>query len=149
MPIGESDDQVAVPSKGGGGAGIDKALPGIETSGDELLGNYSCKVDAKKLQLGPFKAPPFGCKIQKSGDGSLKVASSSEGTGSMTGTVKDSTAVGFFIVGKYEVAGNTLAIKARMKRQGVEDKFVGRGRGRFNDDKSNQINYKLTMTKKK
>ena len=148
MPIDEGGNEVAEPSKGGGkGGSIDKPLPGEETGGDELLGNYTCQVDSKKLQLGPFKTPPFGCKIFKAGDGKLKVASSAEGAGSIKGSVTDSTAAGFFINGKYEVAGNNLKIRARMKRKD-EKKYVGRGRGRFNDDKANQINYKLTMTKK-
>ena len=131
----------------GAGSGIDKKLPGSETSGDELIGNYSCAVDSKQLSIGPFKAPPFGCKIYRTGDGSLKISSSSEGAGSFKGNVTDQTAAGFFVTGKYEIAGNTLVIKARMALAGA-GKYSGKGRGRFNDDKSTQINYKLTMTRK-
>ncbi len=148
VPVGEgSNTGVAAPSAGSGGgkASIDKALPGAKTSGDELLGNYSCAIDAKQLKLGPFKAPPVGCKIFKAGD-TLKVASTAEGAGSIKGTVQDPSESGFFITGQYEVAGNALTIKARMT--GTGDKYVGKGRGRFNDDKTTQINYTLTMTKK-
>lgn len=148
VPVAEGNNTgVTAPSTGGGGGkvSIDKALPGAKTSGDELLGNYSCAVDAKQLKLGPFKAPPFGCRIFKAGD-DLKVASTAEGAGSIKGTVQDPSEGGFFITGKYEVAGNALAIKARMKKKG--DTYAGSGRGRFNDDKSTQMNYTLTMTKK-
>lgn len=126
---------------------IDKPLPGTATDGNELIGNYSCAVISKKLSIGPFKAPPFGCKIYRAQNGALKIASSSEGAGSMKGNITDNTQAGFFIQGKYELSGNTLVIKARMKLAGV-GKYSGNGRGRFNDDKSNQINYKLTLTRK-
>jgi hypothetical protein len=146
VPIGEPTTEVAQPTPKKGGGSIDAPLPGKKTEGDELVGNYQCNLDSKKLKLGPFKAPPFGCKIFKAGDGSLKVASTSEGAGSMKGNVKDQTVAGFFIVGSYTIAGNKLDIKARMKLKGA-GKYVGSGRGRFNDDKSEQIGYTLTMTR--
>jgi hypothetical protein len=134
---------------GGGGVGnIDKPLPGKETPGDELIGAYTCSMDSKKLTIGPFKAPPFGCRIYRSqSDNSLKIGSSSEGAGSLKGDVTDQTAAGFFVNAKYELSGNKLAVKAKMKLSGV-GKYAGSGRGRFNDDKSNEIDYKLTMTRK-
>ncbi len=150
IPVDDTPPAVApitAPKSTGAGAGIDKAIPGKETSGDELIGNYACAVDSKQLSLGPFKVPPFGCKIFRSGDGSLKIASSAEGAGSFKGSVANQTAAGFFVNARYEVAGNSLVIKARMTTAGA-GKYAGRGRGRFNDDKSNQINYKLTMTRK-
>ncbi len=144
IPVDEPTESEPTPRKGR--AGIDAPLPGQKTPGDELIGNYQCKLDAKQLKIGPFKAPPFGCKIYKAGDGSLKVSSTSDGAGSMKGNIKDSTAVGFFITGNYTIAGNKMAIKARMKLKGA-GKYVGRGRGRFNDDKSEQFGYTLTMTR--
>ena len=152
MPVGDTVDSPSdssSSSKGstGGKANIDKPLPGQATSGDELLGAYSCRIDSKQLQIGPIKLPPFGCKIFKAGDGSLKVGSTSDGAGSIKGDVKDQTAAGFFITGKFEMSGNNLAIKARMQTKGV-GKYVGSGRSRLNDDKSAQISYTLTMTRK-
>ncbi len=128
------------------GGSIDAPLPGKGTSGDELIGNYSCAINSKQLSIGPIKPPPFGCKIFRSQSGELKVSSSSEGAGSMKGNVSDQTEAGFFINGKYEVSGNSLAIKARLKVAGA-GKYSGKGRGRLNNDKSNQIDYKLTMTR--
>jgi hypothetical protein len=144
------DAPAATPStakKGSGSGSIDKPLSGNATSGDELIGNYSCAIDSKQLSIGPFKAPPFGCKIYRSQDGALKVSSSSEGAGSMKGDIKDQTVTGFFVNGKYDLSGNAMAIKAKMKLSGA-GKYTGSGRSRFNDDKSNQIDYKLTMTRK-
>jgi len=138
----------ATPKKGtSSGGGIDAKLPGKGTSGDELIGNYSCAINSKKLSIGPIKPPPFGCKIFRSQSGDLKISSSSDGAGSMKGSVNDQTEAGFFVNGKYEMAGNSLAIKARMKLAGA-GKYSGKGRGRFNDDKSSQIDYTLTMTRR-
>jgi hypothetical protein len=135
--------------KGTGVGNIDKALPGPKTPGDELIGPYTCAIDSKKLTIGPFKAPPFGCRIYRSqSDDSLKIGSSSEGAGSLKGDVTDQTAVGFFVNAKYDLSGNKMAIKAKMKLSGA-DQYVGKGRGRFNDDKKEEIEYKLTMTRKK
>lgn len=135
------------PKKGtSSGGSVDAPLPGKGTSGDELLGNYSCSIESKQLSIGPIKPPPFGCKITRSQSGELKMASSSEGAGSMKGTVTDPKEGGFFVSGKYEMSGNTLAIKSRMKLVSP-GKYKGSGRGVFNDDKSNKIDYKLTMTR--
>jgi hypothetical protein len=149
-PVGDTVETPAPSSSGkkiGSGGNIDKPLPGTATSGDELIGAYTCRIDSKKLQIGPIKMPPFGCKIFKAGDGSLKVASTAEGAGSLKGNVKDHTAAGFFVTGKFEFGGNSMAIKAKMKLKGV-GKYEGNGRGRLNDDKAAQISYKLTMTRK-
>jgi hypothetical protein len=147
VPVGDApatEESEPTPRKGDS---IDTPLKGPATPGDELVGNYSCDIDSKKLSIGPFKTPPFWCKIFKAGDGSLKLASTSEGAGSMKGDIKDSTAEGFFVIGKYLMAGNSLAIKVKMKLKGP-GKYSGKGRGRFNDDKTNAIDYILTMTKK-
>ena len=149
IPISD-EPAVAAPApkkSTGSGSSIDKKLPGSETSGDELIGNYSCDVNSKQLSIGPFKTPPFGCKIYRAGDGSLKVASSAEGAGSFKGNVNNQTAAGFFINGKYEIAGNALTIKSRLTTSGV-GKYSGKGEGKFNDDKSNKIKYTISMTRK-
>ncbi len=125
---------------------IDKPLPGKETSGEELIGNYMCAIDSKQLQLGPFKAPPFGCKITPTGDGGLRLSSTSDSSGSIKGTIQNQTDAGFFVNANYEMAGNALKIKARMTVAGP-GKYSGSGQSTINDDKSTKISYKLTMTK--
>lgn len=149
IPVGDIDNTPAPSVSTGkkvGSGGIDKKLPGPATSGDELVGGYTCQINSKKLQIGPIKLPSFGCRIYKASDGSLKVGSTSQGAGSLKGNVQDQTAVGFFIAGKYEMGGNSLSIKAKMKLSGAT-KYVGNGRGRLNNDKSTQIKYTLTMTR--
>jgi hypothetical protein len=134
--------------KGSGVGNIDKALPGAKTPGDELIGSYTCAMDSKQLSIGPFKAPPFGCRIYRAqSDDSLKIGSTSEGAGSLKGDVTDQTITGFFVNAKYELSGNKMAVKAKMKASDGGKKYVGKGRGRFNDDKSSDIDYKLTMTR--
>ncbi len=151
VPVGDTPpvEQPKSGGKSGGGVGsIDKPLTGPKTEGDELIGAYSCAVDSKQLSIGPFKAPPFGCRIYRSqSDNSLKIGSTSEGAGSMKGDVTDQTATGFFVNAKYELSGNTMAIKAKMKLSGA-GKYAGKGRSRFNDDKTSDIDYKFTMTRK-
>ena len=149
IPVGDIDETpapAASTAKKKLGGGIDKPLPGPATSGDELVGGYTCQINSKKLQIGPIKLPPFGCRIYKSSDGTLRIGSTSQGAGSLKGTVQDQTAVGFFISGKYEMSGNSLQIKAKMKLSGATQ-YVGNGRGRLNNDKKTQITYKLTMTR--
>lgn len=154
VPIGETVAETSSGSSGSGSSGgkesIDKPLPGKTTTGDELVGNYSCNVDAKGLPLGPFKLPAFGCRIYKSSDdGSLKVGPTAQSAASMNGSISDSTAAGFFIVGQYTFPGNKLGIKARMKlKPGGKVQYSGNGRGRLNDDKKTSINYSLVMTRK-
>ena len=123
--------------------GIDKPLPGKETSGDELVGNYTCTIKTGDLPLG-ISPPPSGCKIYKAGDGSLKMGSNGNG---ITGDVTSPKASGFFIIGKYQLPGNKFNIKARMSRKGVGN-FSGKGRGVLNGNKAKAIKYTLTMKKK-
>jgi hypothetical protein len=152
IPISEAteEDDLANKPKGKGGkfGGIDKALPGLETPGDELVGNYSCRVDGKGLSLGPLKLPEFGCRIYRADDGTLRLGPTSRSATSIAGKVTDTKATGFFILGTFKFPGNKMDIKARMKRKGVSNEFSGRGRGRLNDDKQNQIKYNLIMKKK-
>jgi hypothetical protein len=151
IPISDvQEEETAETPKGKGGkfAGIDKALPGPETPGDELVGNYSCSLDGKGLSLGPLKLPAFGCRIYRADDGTLRLGPTSRSATSLSGKITDTKATGFFISGTYNFPGNKMDVKARMKRQGTSNNFSGRGRGRLNEDKANQITYTLTMTRK-
>ncbi len=131
-----------------GGGGIDRRIPGPATEGDEHIGAYSCQVTSKKLSLGPLKLPSFGCRIFRANDGTLKIGSSSSNTASMRGSIKDSTPLGFFVVGSFNFPGNKLAIKTRMVRRAGAKVYKGKGRGRLNNNKANVIQYNLTMTRK-
>ena len=128
---------------------VDKPLPGPTTSGEELLGNYTCRLDSGELKIGPLKLPGFGCRIYKAGDGSLKVGSTAQGAASISGNLTNPTAAGFFIQGGYQLPGNKISLKARMVRSaGPKVQFKGNGRGTVNDDKSHKIEYSLTMVKR-
>lgn len=128
---------------------VDKPLPGETVSGDDLLGNYSCRLDSAELKLGPLKLPEFGCRIFKAQDGSLKVGSTASGATSINGDVTSPTEGGFFIEGGYQLPGNKISLKTRMIKSGGEKaQFTGNGRGTLNDDKSHKIKYSLTMVKK-
>ncbi|MCP4606895.1 MAG: hypothetical protein GY847_41365 [Proteobacteria bacterium] len=129
--------------------GVDKALPGEKTEGDELIGNYSCKLDSKDLPLGPFKLPALGCRIFKADDGSLKLGPTSPGIASIRGKIESPTQGGFFVTGGYKFPGNKLGIKVRMQRKpGAKAVYAGKGRGMLNKDKSTKRVYTLNMTKK-
>jgi len=128
---------------GKGGGGIDKAISGPATTGDELVGNYTCQITSKEFPFG-LNPPASGCRIFKAGDGSLKIGPVGR-QGGINGTVTDPKAAGFHVVGTYNLSPIKLDIKARMLRQGA-NKFSGKGRGVLNGDKANQINYTLTMT---
>ena len=130
----------------GGGGSIDKPLPGNKTNGDELLGNYTCKLQSKDLPFG-LQPPGTGCRIFRDGKDNLRIGPTDRDSG-LQGNIQDTKTSGFFVVGKYEMVGNTLSIKARMKKKGAK-KYSGNGRGRLNDSKGKQqINYMLIMTKK-
>jgi hypothetical protein len=142
LPIEEP--VAATPGKGGkGGGGIDKAISGPATTGEELAGNYTCQITSKEFPFG-LNPPPSGCRIYKAGDGSMKVGPIGR-QGGISGSISDPKAAGFHIVGTYNLNPIKLDIKARMLRQGA-GKFSGKGRGVLNGDKSNQISYTLTMT---
>jgi len=128
---------------GGGGGGIDKAISGPATTGDELVGNYTCQITSKDFPFG-LNPPASGCRIYKAGDGSLKIGPVGR-QGGISGTISDPKAAGFHVVGTYNLSPIKLDIKARMLRQGAT-KFSGKGRGVLNGDKANQIAYTLTMT---
>jgi hypothetical protein len=128
---------------GKGGGGIDKAISGPATTGDELVGNYTCQITSKEFPFG-LNPPASGCRIYKAGDGSLRIGPVGR-QGGISGTVTDPKAAGFHVVGTYNLSPIKLDIKARMLRQGAT-KFSGKGRGVLNGDKANQINYTLTMT---
>ncbi len=149
MPVAEASKTTdnTKRSKGKGDT-VDKPLPGPKTPGDELVGNYSCKLNSKGLPLGPFKLPAFGCRIFKADDGGLKLGPTSRSIATLRGTIKDSTAAGFFVIGGYKFPGNNLSIKARMQRKpGGKAVYSGKGRGMLNKDKSSKIQYTLTMTR--
>lgn len=149
MPIVQ---EVAVPAKatggsGGGGGNVDAKIKGPATTGEELLGNYSCALDSKKVDfpLG-VKLPPFNCRIYQAGDGTLKLGPTSQSMASVSGTITDPKAAGFHVVGKATFANQSLGIKMRMVRKGV-DKFEGSGKGAMNDAKKSMVTYTLVMTK--
>ncbi len=154
MPVVDAEpekpaDDGARPRGKGKVDGIDKPLPGKATEGDELIGNYSCKLDAKGLPLGPFKLPEYGCRIFRADDGKLRLGPTSRSIASLRGEVQSPTQAGFFVVGGYKFPGNRLDVKARMKlKPGGKVVYSGKGRGTLNKDKSNKINYTLTMTRK-
>ena len=134
---------VAGTGKTGGGGGIDKAISGPATTGDELVGNYTCQITSKEFPFG-LNPPASGCRIYKAGDGSLKIGPVGRQSG-ISGSISDPKAAGFHVVGTYNLSPIKLDIKARMLRQGAT-KFSGKGRGTLNGDKANQISYTLTMT---
>jgi hypothetical protein len=141
VPIAEP--AVANTGKTGTGGGIDKAISGPATTGDELVGNYQCQITSKEFPFG-LNPPASGCRIYKAGDGSLKIGPVGRQAG-ISGSISDPKAAGFHVVGTYNLNPIKLDIKARMLRQGA-NKFSGKGRGVLNGDKANQINYTLTMT---
>ena len=128
---------------GKGGGGVDKAIGGPATSGEELAGNYSCQITSKEFPFG-LNPPPSGCRIYKAGDGNMKVGPVGRQSG-LSGSISDPKAAGFHVVGTYNLSPLKLDIKARMLRQGP-GKFSGKGRGVLNGDKANQVGYTLTMT---
>jgi len=145
VPVAEPVAEPATPKKGSSSGGsINAPLPGKGTTGDELIGNYKCSIESKKLSIGPIKPPPFGCKIYRSEGGDLKISSTSDGAGSMKGNITDPKSGGFFVSGQYEAAGNKLGIKSRMKLTSPGN-YKGKGQGVFNEDKSSKIDYTMTM----
>ncbi len=148
IPI-EAPEAVTSGNTGGGGGGVNASIPGIPTDGSELIGNYNCKVDAQGLPIGPFQLPPFGCRIFKGNDGSLKVGSTGRaGAYRINGSVTNTTTKGFNISGRYTFPGNSLGIKARMIRKAAANpKFSGKGRGLLNNNASTKVKFTLTMDK--
>ncbi len=155
VPIAEAVEEQSA-NKGGrqakrksGGDSIDKPLPGNKTGGDELVGNYSCKLNSKDLPLGPFKLPGFGCRIFRANNGDLRIGPSSPGIAAIRGKIDNPTDTGFFIAGGYQFPGNKLSIKVRMKRKaGAKPEYAGKGRGMLNKDKSTKKEYTFEMKKK-
>ena len=143
-PLIPIEEPAAATGKAGtGGGGVDKAISGPATTGDELVGNYMCAITSKGFPFG-LNPPASGCRIYKAGDGSLKIGPSGRQAG-ISGDINDPKATGFFVVGTYSLSAVKLEIKARMLRKGTSE-FSGKGRGRLNGDKANQIDYTLTMT---
>lgn len=131
----------------GGSANVDAKIQGPGTSGEELIGQYSCSLDSKKVNL-PLgvKLPPFNCRIYQAADGALKLGPTAQGMASVTGNISDPKAAGFHVVGKATFAGQSMNIKMRMVRKGA-DTFSGSGKGSMNDDKKAEVTYTLVMTK--
>ncbi|MCK9462923.1 MAG: hypothetical protein M0R80_25150 [Proteobacteria bacterium] len=142
VPIEEPVAETTTTGKGTGG-GVDKAISGPATTGDELVGNYMCQITSKEFPFG-LNPPASGCRIYKAGDGSLRIGSVGRQAG-ISGTISDPKAAGFHVVGTYNLSPVKLDIKARMLRKGA-GKFSGAGRGVLNGDKANKISYTLTMT---
>ncbi len=142
-PLIPIEEPAAASTGKAGGGGVDKAIAGPATTGDELVGNYSCAITSKGFPFG-LNPPASGCRIYKAGDGSLKIGPSGRQAG-ISGDINDPKATGFFVVGTYNLSAVKLEIKARMLRKGTNE-FSGKGRGRLNGDKANQIDYTLTMT---
>jgi hypothetical protein len=147
IPISEEVDEPEPKKTVKGGTGICK-LPGPETPGDELLGNYTCAFNVKGLPFG-LTPPPIGCSIGRNqkADGSLVLRGSGSGDAKIRAPIAEHKASGFRIDGKYKFSGNGLTIGSCMKRKGA-GKFVGSGTGVLNKDKKNKVKYTLTMTKK-
>lgn len=143
VPIAEPVAATTGKTGTGTGGGVDKAISGPKTTGDELVGNYTCQITSKEFPFG-LNPPASGCRIYKAGDGSLKIGPVGRQAG-ISGSISDPKAAGFHVVGTYNLSPIKLDIKARMLRQGAS-KFSGKGRGVLNGDKANQINYTLTMT---
>jgi hypothetical protein len=144
VPVAE---ETAAPEEGGkGGGNVDKALPGKETTGEELAGPYQCMVDMK---FGPIKAPSFGCSIKAKEGGGYKVGPARENAaaGVLKGDITNSTTAGFMLVAKYTYSGQNLEIKGRLLRQGTKETYSGKCRGVLNGDKSTAQDYKVSMTK--
>ena len=142
VPIEEPVAETTTTGKGTG-AGVDKAISGPATTGDELVGNYTCQITSKEFPFG-LNPPASGCRIYKAGDGGLRIGPVGRQSG-ISGTISDPKAAGFHVVGTYNLSPIKLDIKARMLRKGA-GKFSGAGRGVLNGDKANKINYTLTMT---
>ena len=85
IPISEEVDEPEPKKIVKGGTGICK-LPGPETPGDELLGNYECAFKVKGLPFG-LSPPPVSCSIRKKSDGTLKVKRSGGEAGSFGGPI--------------------------------------------------------------
>jgi hypothetical protein len=150
VPIEEEDDddedgKKVAKKKKGEGSGVCKSIPGPETNGEELLGNYLCQLDTKDLPLG-IKPPPVGCRIGTTADGSLAVMPTSRSAASMRGPITETKAAGFRVDGTYAFAGNKMRIGACMMRKGA-GKFRGRGQGVLNKNRASRIKFTLTMTK--
>lgn len=144
VPIAEEEEDEPTPKKVAVGTGICK-LPGPETPGDELLGNYTCAFNVKGLPFG-LSPPPVSCSIRKASDGSLRVKRSGGDAGSFGGAIAEHKATGFRVDGNYKFSGNKLKVGACMRRKGT-GKFTGSGSGVLNGDKKNKLKYTLTMTK--
>ena len=149
LPLAEEVEEAKGGTGKSKGAGVDAPLPGKEIEGDELVGNYSCVLDAKDLPLGPFKLPALGCRIYRADDGALKLGPTSRGIAGISGTIQNPKESGFYITGGYKFPGNELSLKVRMqKKQGAGVVYSGKGRGMLNTDKDTKKDYTLTMTKK-
>jgi hypothetical protein len=143
IPIVE-ETPAAQPGKAAAGTGICKNIPGIATNGDEIVGNYMCKLDTNDLPMG-ITPPPFACALRKQGDDSVRIMPSGTAA-SLSGPVTETKAAGFRLDGTWSFMNNKLRIGACMMRKGA-GKFVGSGSGILNDKKDKKIKFTLTMTK--
>ncbi len=142
-PIVE-EKPVAQPGKAAG-TGICKNIPGVVTPGDELVGNYSCKLDTNDLPMG-ITPPPFGCALRKGGDGALSIMPMGRDAAAIRGPITETKAAGFRLDGTWSFMNNKLRIGACMMRKGAGT-FKGSGSGILNNKKDKKIKFTLTMTK--
>jgi hypothetical protein len=126
------------------GTGICKNIPGIVTNGDEVVGNYMCKLDTNDLPMG-ITPPPFGCALRKGGDGSVSMVPMGREAAAIRGPVTETKAAGFRLDGTWSFMNNKLRIGACMMRKGA-GKFQGSGSGILNDKKDKKVKFTLTMT---
>jgi len=143
IPIVE-ETPAAPTGKAGSGTGICKNIPGIATPGDEIVGNYMCKLDTNDLPMG-ITPPPFGCALRKGGDGSLSIMPMGRDAAAIRGPVTETKAAGFRLDGTWSFMNNKLRLGSCMMRKGA-GKFVGNGSGILNDKKDKKIKFTLTMT---
>ena len=139
IPIG--DDPGTDKPKTGGKTGVCK-LPGPDTPGDELVGNYMCNLDIKGLPFG-FKPPAFGCRIAAAGNGKFRLTPNGQRSGF---TITETKLSGFKLDGKYGFSGQKLQVNTCMRAKGP-GKYKGSGSGILNDDKKNRVKYTMTVTR--
>jgi hypothetical protein len=144
IPISDIEEEDLDPDKPKVKSGVCN-LPGPDTPGDELLGNYMCNFQVKNLPFG-LKPPAIGCAIRKTGDGKMAVIPTGRDAGSFRGPITETKAAGFRVQGKYKFGGNELLISSCMRMKGA-GKYSGSGKGVLNGDKKNRVKYTLTMTR--
>lgn len=142
IPISDEVEEETPKKVAKGGTGICK-LPGPETPGTELLGNYQCTLTLKKPILG-LQPPPFGCSIRKRGD---KVILTNTGSDvALNGPITETKAAGFRLQGNFKYSALKLSIGSCMKVKGVGN-YKGPCTAVLNEDKKNKLSCTLEIKK--